>query len=154
MFDSDLSPFLTGTFVLSNEYMFVQMSGGVSSQRQYSSPLWVSRNRGPFRQARFPLMNQERVCLLSAFTVDSVIVVLHCDMQHYAVVDTSEGQVFIAVFHDLNSTHLYLSEQEGLNYTLSLNYIISPPEEDWINSYPQFDVHVVCTEWHGSGVVF
>ena len=59
------------------------------------------------------------------------------------MVDTSEGQVFIAVFHDINSTHLYLSEEQGLNYTLSLNFIISPPENEWINNYPAFDVHVV-----------
>lgn len=62
------------------------------------------------------------------------------------MVDTSEDQVFIAVYHDINSTHLYLSEVEGLNYTLSLNYIISPPENEWQNGYPSFDMHVVSME--------
>lgn len=137
-----LSSFLSNTFVLSNEYMFVQMSTSVSSSR-YSSPLWVSRNRQPFKQARFPLQTQERV---SAYT-DATLPMPHaCHMQHYAVVDTSEGQVFIAVYHDINSTHLYLSEVAGLNYTLSLNYIISPPEDEWQRGYPSFDMHVVSVK--------
>ena len=67
-------------------------------------------------------------------------------MQHYSVVDASEGQVFIAVYHDINNTNLYLSEEEGLDYSLSLQYIISPPESDWLNRYPRFDVHVVSYE--------
>jgi len=62
---------------------------------------------------------------------------------HYSVVDASEGQVFIAVYHSVNNTNLYLSEEQGLNYSLSLEYIISPPESDWVNGYPSFDVHVV-----------
>ena len=52
-------PFLTGTFVLSNEYMFVQRN--TSNSADYSSPLWVSRNRQSFRQARFPLRYLEKV---------------------------------------------------------------------------------------------
>ena len=69
------------------------------------------------------------------------------------MVDTSEDQVFIAVYHDINSTHLYLSEVEGLNYTLSLNYLLSPPESDWIDGYPGFDLHVVSLKgvWLGCG---
>ena len=65
--------------------------------------------------------------------------------QHYSVVDASQGQVFIAVYHSFNNTNLYLSEEQGLNYSLSLEYIISPPESSWYN--PTFDVHVVSIEW-------
>lgn len=71
-------------------------------------------------------------------------------MQHYAVADTDEGQVFIGVFHDINNTNLYLSEVEGLDYTLSLNHLISPPEDQWLSGYPRFDLHVVryvCVCW-------
>ena len=64
-------------------------------------------------------------------------------LQHYAVVDSTEGQVFIAVYHDINNTNLYLSEEEGLEYSLSLFQIISPSEDEWVGQYPQFDVHVV-----------
>ena len=59
------------------------------------------------------------------------------------MVDASEGQVFIAVYHSINSTNLYLSEEAGLKYSLSLEYIISPPESAWQARYPTFDVHVV-----------
>lgn len=70
--------------------------------------------------------------------------------QHYAVVDTSEGEVFIAVYHDINNTNLYLSEMEGLNYSLSLRYVISPPEDEWVQGYPSFDLHVV-RQWTDFG---
>ena len=70
-------------------------------------------------------------------------------MQHYAVVDTSERQVFIGVFHSINSTNLYLSEVEGLNYSLSLMNLVSPPENEWNRGYPKFDVHVVSSEEDG-----
>lgn len=63
------------------------------------------------------------------------------------MVDASESQVFIAVYHDFNNTNLYLSEEEGLNYSLSLEYIISPPESDWVDGNPTFDVHVVGGGW-------
>ena len=63
--------------------------------------------------------------------------------QHYSVVDASEGQIFIAVYHTFNSTNLYLSEEAGLSYALSLEFIVSPPESDWVGGYPTFDVHVV-----------
>lgn len=122
IFDENLPPFLSNSFVLSDEYMFVQLNSSNGSAQEYSSPLWVSRNRQPFRQASFPLQSQER---------------------HYAVVDTSEGQVFIGVFHDINNTHLYMSEVEGLRYSLSLMGLVSPPEQDWVQGYPEFDLHVV-----------
>ena len=63
--------------------------------------------------------------------------------QHYSVVDASEGQIFIAVYHTFNNTNLYLSEEAGLSYALSLEFIVSPPESDWEGGYPTFDVHVV-----------
>ena len=49
----------------------------------------------------------------------------------------------IAVYHDPNNTNLYLSEAAGLNYSLSLQQVISPPENEWIGGYPTFDVYVV-----------
>ena len=49
------------------------------------------------------------------------------------------------MYHSFNNTNLYLSEEQGLNYSLSLEYIISPPESSWYN--PTFDVHVVSIEW-------
>ncbi len=40
----------------------------------------------------------------------------------------------MAVYHDPNNTHVYISEEAGMNYTLSLSNIISPPESEWIDS--------------------
>ena len=65
--------------------------------------------------------------------------------------DTSEGQVFIGVYHDLNNTNLYMSEPAGLKYSLSLEHVISPPESDWTEGRVGFDVHVVSC--HGDGGV-
>ena len=59
------------------------------------------------------------------------------------MVDATEGQVFIGVYHDPNNTNLYLSEEMGLNYSLSLERIISPPESEWRDGYPTFDVYVM-----------
>ena len=50
------------------------------------------------------------------------------------MVDGSEGQVLMGVYHDPNNTNLYISEEAGLNYSLSLEHLISPPESDWIDS--------------------
>ena len=61
------------------------------------------------------------------------------------MIDASEGQVFIAVYHDINTTNLYISEEMGVMYTLSLEYILSPPVSEWIDGNPTFDVHVVRT---------
>ena len=65
-------------------------------------------------------------------------------MQHYSVIDASEGQVFIAVYHIGNTSNLYISEEKGVNYSLTLQDIVSPPEQNWVNGNPTIDVHVVC----------
>ena len=65
-------------------------------------------------------------------------------MQHYSVIDASEGQVFIAVYNILNTSNLYISEEKGVNYSLTLEDIVSPPDEDWVTGNPTIDVHVVC----------
>ena len=61
-------------------------------------------------------------------------ILYYCLLQHYALVDASENQVLMAVYHDPNNTHVYISEEAGMNYTLSLSNIISPPESEWIDS--------------------
>ena len=65
--------------------------------------------------------------------------------QHYSVVDASEGRVFIAVYHSSNSTNLYVSNAEGLNYSFSLDDVVSPADESsWVGgSSPDIEVHVV-----------
>ena len=52
--------------------------------------------------------------------------------------------MFIAVYHIGNTSNLYISEEKGVNYSLTLEDIISPPDEDWVTGNPTIDVHVVC----------
>ena len=61
------------------------------------------------------------------------------------MVDASEGQVFIAVYHSINTTNLYVSDAEGLNYSFSLDNVVSPADESsWVGgSPPNIEVHVV-----------
>lgn len=63
-------------------------------------------------------------------------------MQHYAVMDASQNQVFLAVQHAENETvNLYISDREGIDYSLSLNDVVAAA--DWTVTNPRFDIHVV-----------
>jgi len=68
---------------------------------------------------------------------------MHCPFQQYSVVDASEGQVFIAVYHNENRTNLYLSDEEGVYYSLTLEDVVTNEEDDWMNGNAVVDVHVV-----------
>ena len=58
--------------------------------------------------------------------------------------DANEGQVFIAVYHNENHTNLYLSDEEGVYYSLTLEDVVTNEEDNWINGNAVIDVHVVC----------
>lgn len=63
-------------------------------------------------------------------------------MQHYAVMDASQNQIFLAVQHAENETvNLYISDREGLDYSLSLKDVSAV--DDWTVQRPNFDIHVV-----------
>jgi len=64
-------------------------------------------------------------------------------LQHFSVVDASEGFVFLVVYHNVNDTHLYISNVEGTLYVLSLENIAASPIDNWINGNPRYDVHIV-----------
>ena len=57
--------------------------------------------------------------------------------------DASEGEVFIAVYHNENFTNLYISDETGIYYSLTLEDVISNSEVDWNTGNEVFDVHVV-----------
>ena len=57
--------------------------------------------------------------------------------------DASEGEVFIAVYHNENLTNLYISDETGIYYSLTLEDVISNSEVDWNTGNEVFDVHVV-----------
>ena len=63
-------------------------------------------------------------------------------VQHYAVMDASENKIFLAVEHNNSrDVHLYLSDETGVYYSLSLDHIVAT--ENWGDEEPSFDIHVV-----------
>ena len=45
-------------------------------------------------------------------------------MQDVMVVDASEGQIFLATFESDNATNLYISESQGVRFSLSLRNVV------------------------------
>ena len=45
-------------------------------------------------------------------------------MQDVMVVDASEGQIFLATFESDNTTNLYISESQGVRFSLSLRNVV------------------------------
>lgn len=53
--------------------------------------------------------------------------------------------MLIAVYHNSSSINLYISDAEGLSYSLSLDNVMGPDDESsWVGATPpQLEVHVV-----------
>ena len=81
-----------------DKYIFVEVQLD-SSDTEGAGGLFVSCQRAVFSEAEFPIKSEE---------------------QHYLVVDASEGQALVAVYHYDNLTNLYLSDEKGQKYSLSL----------------------------------
>lgn len=45
-------------------------------------------------------------------------------LQEYYIADASEDQVFVCVNHLNNVTHLYISDTQGLSFSLSLENVL------------------------------
>ena len=142
-FDYNIGPIDINSTTMVQEYMFVQKKFNWTKQVEYLSPLWVSINRRPFQQARFPLQSQELVSRLWEVLFYDLLCSNSTYMQLYTVVDASEKQVFMAVYHSKEEINLYTSDQSGLNYSLSLDHIVGPSAENWVKPRPKFGVHVV-----------
>ena len=61
------------------------------------------------------------------------------------VIDASEGQVFMAVYHNTNTSSLYISDQTGRTYSLSLEGVVSSPASMWMTGNPKVDIHPVSS---------
>ncbi|NWR24900.1 SORL protein, partial [Emberiza fucata] len=91
-------------FQLRDKYMFATKSVRLLGSSQPASvQLWVSFNRKPMRVAQF---------------------VTKHPIKEYYIADASEDQVFVCVSHDNNRTNLYISEAEGLKFSLSLENVL------------------------------
>uniref|UniRef100_A0A8C9EZB7 Sortilin-related receptor n=1 Tax=Pavo cristatus TaxID=9049 RepID=A0A8C9EZB7_PAVCR len=91
-------------FQLRDKYLFATKAVRLLGSLQPSSvQLWVSFNRKPMRVAQF---------------------VTKHPIKEYYIADASEDQVFVCVSHDDNRTNLYISEAEGLKFSLSLENVL------------------------------
>ena len=63
--------------------------------------------------------------------------------QYYMVVDASEDQVFMVVYHNANTSSLYVSDETGRIYSLSLEHVVSSDISTWMAGDPKVDVHPV-----------
>jgi hypothetical protein len=110
-------------FEVFDDYLFVVQN--LSSQESLS--LFVSHERGPFSQAKFPPDADGKKLL----------------EREYYVADSSEEQVFIAVNHASNHTNLYISEARGLKFSLSLERVLyfnglSDVSVAWLRQYAPY----------------
>ncbi|XP_036392634.1 sortilin-related receptor-like isoform X1 [Megalops cyprinoides] len=91
------------SFQLRDKYMFATRTATLlGSQEPSSVQLWVSYNRQPMRAAQFMTRHP---------------------ITEYYIADASEDQVFVCVNHS-NVTHLYISDMEGLSFSLSLENVL------------------------------
>ncbi len=56
------------------------------------------------------------------------------------MIDASEGEVLVGIYHNNITAHLYISDVTGTSYSLSLDFIITQGGEA---GNPAFDVHLV-----------
>ena len=56
--------------------------------------------------------------------------------------DASQGQVLLAVYKDGTTADLYISDEWGINYSLSLRNIITNNVQ-WNSSIESFDFYIV-----------
>uniref|UniRef100_A0A673K6R7 Sortilin-related receptor n=1 Tax=Sinocyclocheilus rhinocerous TaxID=307959 RepID=A0A673K6R7_9TELE len=90
------------SFQLRDKYMFATTTR-VRVPESQSVQLWVSYNRQPMRAAQFNTRHP---------------------ITEYYIADASEDQVFVCVNHNNNVTHLYISDTQGLAFSLSLENVL------------------------------
>ncbi|XP_046891253.1 sortilin-related receptor isoform X1 [Hypomesus transpacificus] len=119
------------SFQLRDKYMFATSTRTLFGSHESSSvQLWVSYNRQPMKAAQFMTRHP---------------------ITEYYIADASEDQVFVCVNHQNNVTHLYISDSQGLAFSLSLeNVLYYSPEGSGSNtliryfaSEPFADLHRV-----------
>ncbi|XP_023207184.1 sortilin-related receptor isoform X2 [Xiphophorus maculatus] len=92
------------SFQLRDKYMFATTTRRLLSSHNSSSvQLWVSYNRQPMKAAQFMTRHP---------------------ITEYYIADASEDQVFVCVNHTNNATHLYISDTQGLSFSLSLENVL------------------------------
>ncbi|XP_054168279.1 sortilin-related receptor-like [Oppia nitens] len=124
-------------FEISGKYMFatrrLKLLGAIHNPKIHDSyQLWVSYKRHDFRRALFPTSNQSSI-------ID------------YYIADASEEVVMTCLTFNDSTTHLYASDENGLQFSLSLDNILyfalnvtrHPLSIDWNTEEPLADIHKV-----------
>ncbi|CAJ0953097.1 unnamed protein product [Ranitomeya imitator] len=106
-------------FQLRDNYMFATKTTHLLGSRDQSSvQLWVSYIRKPMQSAQFLTRHPITKCN----NIKGIIFLFR--VQEYYITDVSEDQVFACVKQSNNVTNLYISEVEGLRFSLSLENIL------------------------------
>ncbi|XP_076833567.1 LOW QUALITY PROTEIN: sortilin-related receptor [Brachyhypopomus gauderio] len=114
------------SFQLRDKYMFATTTRG--SQDARTVQLWVSYNRQPMKEAQFNTRHP---------------------LQEYYIADASEDQVFVCVNHNNNVTHLYISDTQGLAFSLSLeNVVYYSPEGSGSNTLIRYFANEPFADLH------
>ncbi|XP_041372534.1 sortilin-related receptor-like [Gigantopelta aegis] len=119
-------------FQVKDQYLFATKHVHLLGPRIQSATtqLWVSYNRKKFRKAEFPS---------------------HMHQEEFYIADASESQVMACVNHNRTVTHLYVSEVQGLKFSLSLERVVyfnprGANNDTWLRYYANVtfaDIHKV-----------
>ncbi|XP_016368987.1 sortilin-related receptor-like [Sinocyclocheilus rhinocerous] len=117
------------SFQLRDKYMFATTTRTLfGSHESQSVQLWVSYNRQPMRAAQFNTRHP---------------------ITEYYIADASEDQVFVCVNHNNNVTHLYISDTQGLAFSLSLeNMLFYSPDGSGSNTLIRYFANEPFADLH------
>ncbi|XP_059930371.1 sortilin-related receptor [Gadus macrocephalus] len=117
------------SFQLRDKYMFATSPRKLLGRPETSSvQLWVSYNRQPMKAAQFMTRHP---------------------ITEYYIADASEDQVFVCVNHVNNVTHLYISDVQGLSFSLSLeNVLYYSPEGPGSNTLIRYFANEPFADLH------
>uniref|UniRef100_A0A665VUR0 Sortilin-related receptor n=1 Tax=Echeneis naucrates TaxID=173247 RepID=A0A665VUR0_ECHNA len=117
------------SFQLRDKYMFATTTWKLFGSHEPSSvQLWVSYNRQPMKAAQFMTRHP---------------------ITEYYIADASEDQVFVCVNHLNNVTHLYISDTQGLSFSLSLeNVLYYSPEGSGSNTLIRYFANEPFADLH------
>ncbi|KAL0973055.1 hypothetical protein UPYG_G00198300 [Umbra pygmaea] len=115
-------------FQLRDKYMFATTSRALLGSPKPAVQLWVSYNRQPMKAAQFMTRHP---------------------ITEYYIADASEDQVFVCVNHVNNVTHLYISDSQGLAFSLSLeNVLYFSPEGTGSNTLIRYFANEPFADLH------
>ncbi|KAJ3591191.1 hypothetical protein NHX12_009138 [Muraenolepis orangiensis] len=115
-------------FQLRDKYMFATATRKLLASQESSVQLWVSYNRQPMKAAQFMTRHP---------------------ITEYYIADASEDQVFVCVNHVNNVTHLYISDRQGLSFSLSLeNVLYYSPEGSGSNTLIRYFANEPFADLH------